>query len=437
MVIAVVGLIALGDSVETYLRIATPDEGYGVEHIKEAIRILEELHPDILVDLFAGPRIGDKIQAMIVAGVEPDVYSPGWNFDYWSAIGEGQFMSLETALEEEKAFDTDDAWGDTFMQGTFGAATDNEGHIWFISQLPSMYGWWYNKTVWDEHGWTPPETWEEAFDLFDSMKAAGMAAIANQGQWPMYLTYPTLTVLMARIAGPDRLVACFNLEPDSWTDPKIVEAFSFLNNLVVNYFQEGHLGMNHLMSQAEVMVGHAGLIGCGSWFPNEEREVWPEGAEIRATPLPGFPDSSYPQKAYMMDATGHWVINAETQHKDLAIEFLKILTSKQVSKFTVQQIGNPTTFVGSGEWLADDKFGRAMRSCAEYYDDAAYTIPKRNTLEMWYPRVEAEFRDQLSLMEDGKATPEEVCAAMQEAADKTREDPNVLMHDFKLDIASE
>jgi len=150
------------------------------------------------------------------------------------------------------------------------------------------------------------------------MKVAGVAPIANQGKYPMYLTYPYLTEFIARIAGPSKLEACFNLEPNSWTDPKVVQAFTFLKNLIDNYFEKGHLGMNHLESQAEVMVGHAGLIACGSWFP----------------------------------------------------------------------------------------------------------------------KLETTLENNLSLMEEGKATPEEVCTAIQAMADKLRNDPAVVKHQFSLGYSS-
>ncbi len=417
---------------EVTLRVAAFEGGYGVEWVHEAARLLEERHPGLEVEVTTDPRIWEKVQPMFVAGNPPDVVAPGWLFDHWGAINEGQFKPLEDFLNTD-AIDKDGKWIDTFADGTFAAAT-YEGHIWYIPLFPSLYGWWYNKTVWDEHGWKPPKTWDQAFKLFDDMKREGIAPIANQGQFPMYLTYPYLTEFIARMGGQKKLEACINLEPNSWTDPKVVEAFSFLDQLIDNYFQDGHMGMNHLQSQAEVMVGNAGLVACGSWFPKEQEQVWPEGHEVRAMPLPAFPESSFPQNVYNKDHDSAllWVISSATEQEDLAVEYLKLLTSEQMARYTVENTGNPTTYQGSSKWLPDNKFGRAVVSCAQYYEDAEYTIAKRETLELWYPKLETALEDNLALMEEGKVSPKQVCEAVQKVADELRNDPNVVKHEFHL-----
>jgi len=414
------------------LSVAAFEGGYGVEWVNETARLLEERHPGLTVEVTTDPRIWEKVQPMFVAGNPPDVVAPGWLFDHWGAINEGQFKPLEDFLKTN-AIDKDTPWIDTFADGTFTAAT-YEGHIWYIPLFPSFYGWWYNKTVWDKHGWKPPKTWDEAYKLFDNMKKAGVAPIANQAKYPMYLTYPYLTEFIARLGGQQKLEACINLEPNSWTDPKVVESFTFLKRLIDNYFQEGHLGMDHLQSQAEVMVGNAGLIACGSWFPKEQEQVWPEGDEIRAMPLPSFPDSPYPQNVYNKDHDSAllWVIPTATKQEELAVEYLKLLYSERMQKYTVENTGNPTTYKGSSKWLPDNKFGRAVKSCTQYYENAAYTIAKRETLELWYPRVEKTLEDNLALMEQGKVTPEKACEAIQAVADELRKDPNVIKHKFSL-----
>jgi len=417
---------------EVTLRVAAFEGGYGVEWVHETARLLEEKHPGLTVEVTTDPRIWEKVQPMFVAGNPPDVVAPGWLFDHWGAINEGQFKPLEDFLNTN-AIDKDTRWIDTFAGGTFTAATF-EGHIWYIPLFPSFYGWWYNKTVWDKHGWKPPKTWDEAFKLFDSMKKAGVGPIANQGKFPMYLTYPYLTEFIARIGGQQKLEACINLAPNSWTDPKVVESFTFLKRLIDNYFQDGHLGMDHLQSQAEVMVGKAGLIACGSWFPKEQEQVWPEGDEIRAMPLPSFPDSPHPQNVYNKDHDSAllWVIPTATKQEELAVEYLKLLFSEKMAKYTVENTGNPTTYKGSSKWLPDNKFGRAVVSCTQYYENAAYTIAKRETLELWYPRVEKTLEDNLALMEQGKVTPKKACEAIQAVADELRKDPNVIKHKFSL-----
>jgi len=406
--------------------------GYGVEWLHETAQQFEALYPDVDVQVVTDPRIWEKVAPRFVAGDPPDVVAPGWKFDHWGAILEGQIMPL-TAELEGASFDGQVPWIETFEPGTFAAATYN-GEIWYIPLFPIRYGWWYNETVWQQHRWEPPETWDEAYDLFEKMKNVGVAPIANQGIYPDYLAYFYVPEFVARIAGPQKYEACVNLEPNSWTDPDVVAAFDFLNSLISNYFQEGHIGMTHLQAQAEVMVGRAGMVGCGSWFPKEMEQVWPEGHEVRAAPLPPFEGVPYPQKVYVSDHDSAllFVVPSAAQHKELAVEFLKLLTSEQISKYTVQVTGSPTTYKDSAQWVPDDKFGRAVKSCWEYYEAAAYTIAYRETIEMWYPKLHATLRDWLGKMQAGQATPEEVAAAVQRTADALREDPTTILHRYSL-----
>ena len=429
LAVASLSITALG---ATVLKVAVFKGGYGVQWVQKAATLLEQRHPGLKVEITADPRIWEKVQPMFVAGNPPDVVAPGWGFDYWGAIVGGQVKPLDDYLHTN-AIDKNVPWIDTFAKGTFSVATYN-GHIWYMPLLVVTYGGWYNKTIWDQHGWVPPKSWDEAFKLFDSMKAAGVAPIANQGKYAEYLSYQYLPEFIARLAGPGRLEACFNLRPNSWTDPKVVEAVAFIKKLSDNYFEKGNLGMSHLESQAEVMVGKAGVISCGSWFPSEEAQVWPENDEIRAMPLPPFSNSPYPQNVYSKDYDSAvlWIIPAASKHADLAAEFLKILTSEQVAKYTVEVTGNVTTYKGSEQWIPDNKFGRAVKSSTTYYKDPAYLIFRRMTLDVWYPKLITAFRNNFDLLLEDKATPAEFCAAVQAVANKMRNDPTVLKHYFTV-----
>lgn len=409
--------------------------GYGVEWLHETAQQFEALHPNVHVEVISDPRMWEKVAPRFVAGNPPDVVAPGWQFDHWGAIIEGQIMPLTEALEGP-SFDQRTPWRDTFEPGTFTAATYND-EIWYLPLFPIRYGWWYNQTIWDQHAWEPPATWDEAYGLFESMKKANVAPIANQGIYPDYLAYFYVPEFIARIAGPQKYEAVVNLEPNSWTDPDVVAAFTFLDSLIRDHFQKGHVGMTHLQGQAEVMVGRAGMIGCGSWFPKEMEQVWPEGHEVRATPLPPFEGYSYPQKVYVSDHDSAllFVVPAAAQHKELAVEFLKLLTSEQMTQYTVQVTGSPTSYQGSTQWMPDDKFGRAVQSCWEYYEGAAYTVAYRETIEMWYPRLHATLRDWLGRMQAGQATPQQVAAAVQQTADALREDPTTILHHYSLGLA--
>ncbi|MCL5070020.1 MAG: ABC transporter substrate-binding protein [Actinobacteria bacterium] len=226
------------------------------------------------------------------------------------------------------------------------------------------------------------------------------------------------------------------MAPNSWTDPEVVKAFAFIKDLADKYFEAGNLGMNHTQSQTEVMIGKAGMIACGDWFPKEMTEVWPEGVEIRGTGFPFFEDSSYPQNVYTLDhdSATFWVIPEKTTQEALAVDFLKILYSEQIQKFTVNNTGARTVYDGSMQWLPDNKFGQAVKSMWEHYQGAAYTISHRETFDIWYPSISKVIEDSLLEMLNGKETPEDVCKAIQKACDDYKADSKNILHKFSLGI---
>ncbi|MCL5070021.1 MAG: extracellular solute-binding protein [Actinobacteria bacterium] len=162
--------------------------GFGVDWIKEAIKVFSAKYPKVTVNFTYDPKTAEELAPLFVAGTPPDVCMPGHLFDLWGAIREGQIKPLEKYLNDSNAIDKDIKWIDTFEKGTF-AAQSTEDHIWYTPMFSNSNGWWYNKTVWDKNGWTPPKTWDEAYTLFDAMKKAGVGPIANQGIYPIYIRY--------------------------------------------------------------------------------------------------------------------------------------------------------------------------------------------------------------------------------------------------------
>lgn len=417
---------------KTELEVACIDVGYGLEWLKQIGAEFEKIYPDVSVKVWGNPRLWEQIQPRFVAGNPPDVVAPGWKFDFWGAIFEGRIKALNDDLET-LAFDEPVAWKDTFIPGAF-SSLQYKGKIYMIPTFVDYYGLWYDQTLWNKHGWKVPSTWEEAFAIFKEMKAEGIAPIANQGKYPLYIDFSYLPVLIAQKGGPQALEDCINLKPGAWNSPAVVEAVTFLKELIDNYFQEGHLGMNHLQSQAELMVGHAGVIANGSWFPNEETEIWPEGVELRCMPYPGFANSDVPQQVgEVSDCTSYlFVVPTDAKHPKLAVRFLQFLTSRPMSEIMTKETGGVLARKGSGEWLPDSKIGRGVRSAVEANSKAKVIFDWAAGFQSWYPTFSSLRWDMIALLEEGKITPEEFCQRAEQKAQEVREDPEWPVHQYKV-----
>jgi N-acetylglucosamine transport system substrate-binding protein len=415
------------------LEVACIDVGYGLGWLKQIGAEFEKVYPDVTVKVWGNPRLWDQMQPRFVAGNPPDVVAPGWKFDFWGAVYEGRIKRLNDDLET-LAFDEPVAWKDTFAPGSF-KSLQYEGNTYMVPTFVDYYGIWYDQTLWNKHGWEVPSTWEEAFVIFEEMKAEGIAPIANQGTFPLYIDFSYLPVLIAQKGGPQALEDCINLKPGAWNSPEVVEAVTFLKYLIDNYFQEGHLGMNHLQAQAELMVGHAGVIVNGTWFPNEVKEIWPEGVELRCMPYPGFAGSDLPQVGEASGCTSYFfVVPTDAKHPELGVRFLQFLTSRRMSEIMTRETGGALARKGSDEWLPDDKIGRGVWSAVQATSEAEVIFDWAAGMQSWYSTFSSLRWDMIALLEQGEITPEEFCQRAEQKAQEVREDPDWPVHEYKITI---
>ena len=93
---------------------------------------------------------------------------------------------------------------------------------------------WYTPKQLEELGVGVPATWEEFTAAMDKAKAGGLAPLAVGGKdgWP--LTQWTDPVIL-RVAGAEAFNQLARGEI-GWDDPKIVESFQVLGELIAKYF---------------------------------------------------------------------------------------------------------------------------------------------------------------------------------------------------------
>ena len=171
--------------------------------------------------------------------------------NYFPLIADGQILPLDDVMDGPN-WEHDSTWRQSFLPGTLDLYTVN-GHVYGVplSYLADVI--WYNKTMFEQHGWLPPRTWEEFFALCEKIKAAGMAPMAFQGRYPFY-GGPFYDPAIYHLAGNQMLLAQRHLEPGSFDNPASVQAFAWLQCLS-SYFLEGTMGMSHTESQMAFFMG--------------------------------------------------------------------------------------------------------------------------------------------------------------------------------------
>ena len=100
-----------------------------------------------------------------------------------------------------------------------------DGKFVALNYALTVYALWYSASLFEENGWTPPKTWDEALELGAKAKAKGKYLFLWGKEAATY--YQTLAIASAIKEGGDEVrLALENLKPDCWSMPAVQSVFT-------------------------------------------------------------------------------------------------------------------------------------------------------------------------------------------------------------------
>jgi multiple sugar transport system substrate-binding protein len=135
-----------------------------------------------------------------------------------------------------------DLWeqiGANYSEAFKAASTGNDGEQYFVPIYNYPWVVLYRKSLFEEQGYTVPESYDEFIALLEQAKADGLVPLAfgDKDGWPAMGTFDILNM---RMNGYDFHIGLMAGE-ESWTDPRVTAVFEKWRELLP-YFQEGALG---------------------------------------------------------------------------------------------------------------------------------------------------------------------------------------------------
>lgn len=299
--------------------------------------------PSVAINLYGDPRIADKVRVRVLEGTFPAATNAFIN--YWPLIKHGDIQALDEWMDGPN-WEGDSTWRDSFVPGALDVY-NVDGHVYGVPFLSSVFCLWYNKTMFREHGWELPRTWDELYALCDKIRAAGVPPFAFQGRYPTY-AQALLERSYYDTAGRERYYDMKNLVPGCFDNPEFVEGLIRTRKLARNYFQEGCLGMSHTESQQEFFNGKTAMIPCGAWLKSEMTGKIPDGFELGSFNLPIVPAGIQDPSAVVV-GTNYYFVFSRSADKQYAADFLRFMTSRaQAGKFSRMR-DCPTLVKGASE----------------------------------------------------------------------------------------
>lgn len=275
-----------------------------------------------------------------------------------------------------------------------------------------LVGFWYNKDLFEQAGIAePPATWEEFLTAVQQLKDAGITPIALAGgdKWPAMFYWAYLAL---RAGGQEALEEA--VTTGDWGGPAFIEAGTQLQRLIeLEPFQDGFLAAAYNRDQASTMGnGRAAMELMGQWAPGVEAAESESGQGIGdALGWFTFPEleggSGLPTDVF--GGADGYAVGKDAPPE--AVDFLRYLSSEPVAeRFAATNTGILPAAEAAVDAVTDSNLTtllekRGESTFAQLYLDQATT-----------PALGQAINDAIQLLFAGQASPEDVSAAITQAA---------------------
>ncbi|MFC7878916.1 N-acetylglucosamine/diacetylchitobiose ABC transporter substrate-binding protein [Isoptericola sp. NPDC057391] len=306
------------------------DGGYGVDYVEFAGTVLAALHEGSSVKVSPSTQIATELQPRFVGGNPPDLV------DNSGAQSIGFNTILDQLEDLTDIIDAPNVEGttirDTLYEGVLAPGTYGDKFA-ALNYVLTVYGVWYSGSLFEQNGWTPPATWEEAKALGAEAQKAGKYLFLWGTEAATY--YQTLAIESAIKEGGDEVrLALENLEPECWSHDALQATFTIMKEIIdAGYFKPGGSGTQFTAAQAQWSNKQEALLyPSGSWIENEMKDQ--TAADFQMKGVPSFSVTASPaMPATALHSTAGEPFIVPSQAKSVAggKELLRVMLSKEAA----------------------------------------------------------------------------------------------------------
>ncbi|WP_447949603.1 ABC transporter substrate-binding protein [Microbacterium aurum] len=245
-------------------------------------------YPDIQFDPIQKDvnTINQQIQVALSAGKGPDVLSA-------TGITNQITYSKAGYLADLTDFADKNSWSDSLLPWAY-EVSQYDGKVVTLPQEYETLLLFYNKTLFEENGWTPPTTRQEVEDLAKKMEAKGITPFAaGNSDYPAGSEWYVSTFFNS-VAGASAVHDALTGKID-FTDQRFADSI----DLMKTYWDKGWFGggvkkyfaTTDPQKYTQFASGEAGMFISGSWEFESLPEYFKESnKEFDWAPLPSLAD---------------------------------------------------------------------------------------------------------------------------------------------------
>lgn len=373
-------------------------------YFTELVERFEEDNPDITVNVESVLNDAYKDKVKVVAGSSnaPDVLFT------WSGSFIGELVAADSLLDLGPWMAENPALAERFEKSQLpGFTVDDTLYGLPIGMHAKLF--FYNRTIFAEHGLTPPTNWAEFENILRTLSAAGVTPLelGSQESWPIAHYIGTLN---QRILDPAVFAEDQDPARGTFTDDGYVRALEVLLDLSASMNTDTN-GIGHEDARA-------------AWVDGDAAMMYLQGAEVG---LLGDTDLDYGtfnfpavpggkgDPAQLTGAPEGFAISKNTKHPEEAKRFLDFLLSEENGVRYTEATGELSAVVGAVDAAT------APPILAEIAGEVVGASAMTPWLDNAYdPQIVQAYLSETQLMLGGDQTPEGVMTAVRAAAERVR-----------------
>lgn len=306
--------------------------GAELEAFEDVVAGFSDQHPELNVQLESVPFADYEAQIgqRFITDDPPDVLQ----------IFPGQLRRL---VDQNGLEPLDDMWDEWIEDGAYTESLRRTGEyngqtygIWFRGNVNSLM--WHRPDKLDALGLSEPETWDEFIVMLDDIEAQGEEPVTVGGAdaWPLTQWHDAI---LARVGGPEAFEGLQTGEI-GWDDPRVVESFEVLADLMENYFPPDALDRGFIESTCALVDGRAVLQNQGAFVnliaPEECDPDLQTPKDLTFFRLPKYREDD-PEVQFISGAT--YAVAADTAHPEAARELGRYLGSAEGQEIWAERGG--------------------------------------------------------------------------------------------------
>lgn len=367
---------------------------------------------DIEIEVVLQPGTGlvDAQRTALQGGAGPDItYSHGPSF-MLELANAGLLLSLDHYADEY-------GWEDRFAPWALDLGRV-EGSLYSLSEELETVIVYYNKTVFEENGWSVPTTYDEFVALGEAVIEAGLDVMGPAfGECAPCYEW-SVSVYLSHHAGPEMVYEALTGQRP-WTDPAFVEAITELKRVVQDgWFMGGmDLFFADTFDSAHALFG-AGEIAMsfeGTWMlDNYQRDFFGEAAgNMNDWDWFAFPTTFSDEQHFIIGVGSSWGISSSSQNADAAAAVLDHYYSTGFQAASHSACGNaPAPLIYEGDVFAEAD-PREARLYQEFGQASAAGNVGYTSWSFWPARTNVWLWEQIVRVYDDQLSVEDYLAGMQ------------------------